>query len=760
MKKVSSNLIAIFLFLTTLVLTVLPITLPVQAFLVSSPPISSSRVESAIKLDRLLAQNTPKAAEATSLLLEGQALFDQHKYREAISKFELALPLYQAERDRFYEGICLFFIGLARLPLRETEAALKAWETSLPIWQEMNNTAMLAGTLFLVGKSYEFKSGISYKNAAQIFESFTKDSILAEEAKLSCPGIKRFSDSDPTLLPRLETGLETTRATQNRFQEASCLLLIGLAQLNLSNLEAAINSYEASIKIWQQINNKIMAGISFNTIGSIYELKAMVSYKNSVDAIESLMVNDIRIEQWKFMLAEFQNLSYEPLINLLWKRQRYQAVFNYVERAKARAFLDQVAYGKIDFRAGNYDTQLLAKEEALRDEITKMRQSRGNLPDDQAIKDKLKELETLLADLQVHAPEVASLKRVNVATVEEIQRLLDTDTTLVEYFVTEERTLAFIITRNTFKTVALNVTQQQLEQTINAFLEFSSLDNPSPPVLQKLHQWLIAPLQSYLTTPTIGIVPHGVLHYLPFAALTNDGKRYLSDDHALFYLPSASVLRFLKDKHKPSTGTMLALANPEAPGLPILNLVDDEVKAIAPLYKSTILIGKEATESAVWSQAGKAEILHIAAHGTYNPETPIFSTVFLQEDTQNKSLCNGNSHCDGRLEAHEIYGLDLTKATKLVVLSACQLQRGKLKAGDEVVAVNRAFLFAGTPSTLASLWTVKERPTMLLMERFYAHLKANKSKAEALRQAQIEVRQTYPNPYYWAAFVLTGDYKN
>lgn len=756
MKKIHVKFIAIFLFVTTLALAILP----VQAVLVSSPPISAVWSKSAVQPDSSVAQNTPRTAQAISLLLEGQALLAQNKHREAISKFELALPLYQAERARFYEGMCLFLIGMARLQLKEVEPALKAWETSLPIWQEMNNSLMAGSVLFLIGKSYELKSGISYKNADQMLQSFSKDEILAEEAKLSCPGIKKFSDRDPTLLSRLETGLQATRATHNRFQEASCLLLIGLAQLSLSNLESAINSYEAGIKIWGEINNNVMAGISLNLIGSVYELKAVISYKNSVDTIESLVVKDIRIEDWKSILAKFQNLSYEPLINQLWKRQHYQAAFNYVERAKARAFLDQLAYGKIDFRAGNYDTQLLAKEEALRNEITKMRQIRGNLPDDQEIKDKLKKLEKLLTDLQLHAPEVASLKRVNVATVKEIQGLLNADTTLVEYFVTEERTLAFIITRNTFKAVALNVTQQQLERTIDAFLEFPSLDNSSPPILQKLHQWLIAPLQGYLTTPTVGIVPHGVLHYLPFAALTNDGKRYLNDDHALFTLPSASVLRFLEEKRKPSTGTMLALANPEAPGLPILNLDDDEVKAIAPLYKSTVLVGEDATESAVWSQAGEAEILHIAAHGTYNPESPIFSTVFLRGDTRNNSRCNGNSHCDGRLETHEIYGLDLTKATNLVVLSACQLQRGKLKAGDEVVAVNRAFLFAGTPSTLASLWTVRERPTMLLMERFYAHLKANKSKAEALRQAQIEVRQRYPNPYYWAAFVLTGDYKN
>ena len=160
-----------------------------------------------------------------------------------------------------------------------------------------------------------------------------------------------------------------------------------------------------------------------------------------------------------------------------------------------------------------------------------------------------------------------------------------------------------------------------------------------------------------------------------------------------------------------------------------------------------VLVGAAATESAVFSQAGKAEILHLAAHGKFNQHNPLFSTLYLAADDQH----------DGRLEVHDIYSLDLTEATNLVVLSACQTQLGELSKGDEIVGLNRAFLYAGTPSVMATLWSVDDKVTGLLMERFYTHLRSGMTKSQALQQAQMDVRAEYPHPYYWAAFVLTGD---
>jgi len=149
------------------------------------------------------------------------------------------------------------------------------------------------------------------------------------------------------------------------------------------------------------------------------------------------------------------------------------------------------------------------------------------------------------------------------------------------------------------------------------------------------------------------------------------------------------------------------------------------------------------------SQVGSASILHVAAHGEYNPSNPLFSVLYLAGDADD----------DGRLEVHEIYGLDLTKATDLVVLSACKTDVGAVSAGDEVVGLNRAFLYAGTPTVIASLWNVDDEATTFLMGRFYTHLRQGMGKAEALQAAQTEVRNNlkWAHPYYWAAFVLTGD---
>lgn len=111
---------------------------------------------------------------------------------------------------------------------------------------------------------------------------------------------------------------------------------------------------------------------------------------------------------------------------------------------------------------------------------------------------------------------------------------------------------------------------------------------------------------------------------------------------------------------------------------------------------------------------------------------------------------------DGRLEAQEVYALDLS-ATDLVVLSACQSSLGELSAGDELVGLTRAFFFAGTPTVLSSLWEVDDSATKELMVAFYRNRQARMGKAEALQAAQKEVSATYASPFYWAAFVLNGD---
>jgi CHAT domain-containing protein len=294
----------------------------------------------------------------------------------------------------------------------------------------------------------------------------------------------------------------------------------------------------------------------------------------------------------------------------------------------------------------------------------------------------------------------------------------------------------------------VDASRDNLSQVIQDFRNFASLDDPHPASLRQLHKWLISPLKDKLKTPVIGLIPHGTLHYVPFAALT-DGANYLGEEYMIFTLPSTSTLRFIQEKPKPQANTILAIGNPtiSEPGLPPLQFAQKEVQDIATLFGTQSLTGDSATESALRSQAGNADIVHLAAHGQYNAANPLFSVIYLAEDDQE----------DGRLEVTEIYNLDLTAATDLVVLSACETQMGAVSAGDEVIGMTRAFLYAGTPTVIASLWKVDDEVTTLLMEHFYKHLQEGMGKAQALQQAQNEVRAQHPHPYYWAAFVLTGD---
>ena len=164
------------------------------------------------------------------------------------------------------------------------------------------------------------------------------------------------------------------------------------------------------------------------------------------------------------------------------------------------------------------------------------------------------------------------------------------------------------------------------------------------------------------------------------------------------------------------------------------------------MYQGKALLTGQASKAEFLRLAGDYSILHIASHAELNTRSPLFSRILLTPDQ------NGNQG----LEVREVYELNLSH-TSLVVLSACETQLGTQSRGDDIVGLNRAFIFAGASTVTASLWTVDDEATGFLMRSFYTHLKRGMSKAEALRTAQSETRRQYPNPYYWAAFVLTGD---
>jgi len=725
--------------------------------------------------------------EAVARALANLSSADVHlgQFFQAIKDAEEALDIYEQEQiyDPAYEAVARLSLAGAYHRIGDPLRARDYGETALELSRAANDPAN-------EGRALSELSAIAFtlKRYDEALD-YIEQSVTISQHQNDRSALSIRLNSEALILLRLgrpaeaenllTLALDIARTEGFRRGEALALDGLGNAYMMLDRIEDAINSYQAALAIEREIRDQLLEVNTLADLGGAYLLagrrvEALQELETAADMLEKLRT-DLRMPDLRAsFLSDWQDI-YLLLVTLLVEDGEAVRAFNYSERARARAFLDQLVSGPVDFRPGA-NAQLLEKERTLRNEIAALRAQlvtlrnrpvtewdTGTIADAQGRLTALEaDYEAILVELKLQSPEIADALSVDVASLTDIQGLLDSDTTLVEYFVTQERTLAFIITRNTFEAVVLDVGRENLAEAITDFrtvdLDFAALSesDPYPSSLQQLHKWLIVPLEPHLSTPTLGIVPHGVLHYLPFAALT-DGKRYLSDDYVLFTLPSASALRFLQEKRKPEADTLLALGNPTtAEPLRPLPFAEQEVVVIAELYGTQPLLSERATESAVWLGADETGLLHLAAHGEYNRFNPLFSAIHLAGDNQH----------DGRLEVYEVYGLDLTAATDLVVLSACQTQLGKLdvdgepvgvSSGDEVVGLNRAFLYAGTPSVMASLWSVDDAATALLMEHFYIHLRAGMSKAKALRQAQINVRTEYPHPYYWSPFVLTGD---
>jgi CHAT domain-containing protein len=236
------------------------------------------------------------------------------------------------------------------------------------------------------------------------------------------------------------------------------------------------------------------------------------------------------------------------------------------------------------------------------------------------------------------------------------------------------------------------------------------------------------------------IVPGAGLHAVPLGALY-DGRRHLIERYTLNYLPAASLLTTLPRRQPNTARRALILAYDDTAHLPGVVEEGEQVKqALANLKEAPLLLqGEAATRTALREHTSTCDVLHVAAHGRFRTDAPLFSGVQL---------------ADVPLTAHEIYDLDLSRVA-LVTLSACQtgLAQGR---GGELLGLTQACFFAGAPTVVVSRWRVDDATTVQLMVDFYAGLTAGQPAAEALRDAQRNLLATHPHAGYWAPFAIWG----
>jgi CHAT domain-containing protein len=263
---------------------------------------------------------------------------------------------------------------------------------------------------------------------------------------------------------------------------------------------------------------------------------------------------------------------------------------------------------------------------------------------------------------------------------------------------------------------------------------------------QEAYGLLITPLEKIIKTKKICIIPYDILNYLPFQSL-NDGRQYLIEKYSLSYIPSLSVLEYLKKSQKKDNFKILALGNPDLNDPKTdLPAAEKEVDIIKEIFPETMIYKRDkASVLLVKKMSPDYDIIHFATHGEYNVHDPLSSCIYLAK---------GEAE-DGRLQVRDIF--DMSINADMVVTSACQTALGKISRGDEVLGLTRAFLYAGANSVFGSLWSISDEATSIFMKDFYTNIKTM-DKTEALRQAQIKMikSQQYNHPFYWAAFNITG----
>ena len=569
------------------------------------------------------------------------------------------------------------------------------------------------------------------------------------------------------------------RARDLVVQEAQARLIAARSAAALGWHQEAQQYVDAALAVGEAKSMPDLIYPCYHLLGLMSEAEArsddaLAHYNRAIEALERLR-GRLMVEFRADFLQDKQ-VVYEDVVRLCLQLNQPERGLEYAERSKSRALLDLVAY-RLDLSVqarGSEDEPLVDELTLLRaehDRLVRRWESEHNLAHGGWIASSsqpshphqdLTALEKQITDrwhkLLIRNADYAREASLWEVRAEPIQPYLPADTTLLEYFVVHDQVIAFVVTRDTLHARPLGVDLAKVQQLLQMLqLNLKALPRSRPEivsgltanangVLAQLYRLTVAPIADLLTGASkLTIVPHGALHYLPFHALRN-GQAYLIEQYEISYLPGASLLRFCAEPRLNGAG-LLAVGHSYNGRLPH---AVQEARLIADTFQGQALLEEQATAHRLAKLAPAYKTIHLAAHGDFRPDNPLFSGLALE---------------NGWLTTLDIFSLRLNAS--LVTLSACQTGRNVISGGDELLGLMRAFLYAGAASLVLSLWPVEDRSTARLMEAFYSGLAAGRTKAEALRHAQLEfihrrldqdpMAEHYAHPYFWAPFFLVGD---
>lgn len=527
-------------------------------------------------------------------------------------------------------------------------------------------------------------------------------------------------------------------------------VILPIIQTSIESLEIEIlNKVENQDE--EYLVSKIQGGSQYinsvkiqieNEINPTYQPVAF--YTNSVDLCYSLYQKSGNEKYIKlaFQLSE-KSRSFD-LKNFIKKSEALEvAKINGVLMDKKKGILDEVNNVKYNLALENTNENP-AKKLSLKNQYDSL----------------TREYQIIIKEIANKSPEYFAYKYdTSAIDLEKLERLLsESKTQMVSYFVSKESLYRFEISDRGW-----NMTRKLWDDNSeNEIMNFRS--SISSPQLMNNFQQLSNQLYEYLldtlVSPNLVIIPDHVLNYIPFELLSNQNEDYLLEQSLVRYAYSAET--FLKKKSQyDGEKHLLAMAPEFTGGTPTFDVVrssisplpfaSEEAQNVSKIMQGDYVLGIEATETIFRNRSNQYSTLHLSTHAIVDDSDPSQSRLIFSLE--------GDSINDGYLHAFEIYNLDLN--AQLVTLSACNTGFGKIKKGEGVMSLSRAFAYAGVPATIVSLWPASDRSTSELMKYFYQNLNEGQSKDIALnnaRKSYLAVAEGKArHPFYWGGFVLIGD---
>jgi CHAT domain-containing protein len=527
---------------------------------------------------------------------------------------------------------------------------------------------------------------------------------------------------------------------------------------------------------------------------------------------------NIKVDLYKTGFLEDKVQVFDELIALLGPTDPAKA-FYYAERRRARAFLESSQRAGLlttalpdDLRSRKeaMEARLVGKQKALLEQFS-MPVAKRNSALIQSLQNDLKHIREehiqLIKTIERDTPAgTAARREIAPLTASQVQQeVLKPGQALLEYVVRDRGTLLFLVSKQSCKFFHLPITRQQLASQIERLhLPFSQLREGRTDLMHlgydvglshELYRSLFEPIESMLQPGAeVIVVPDDVLHYLPMEGLSRSVAKgsptnndipfaeyrdvdWLVKHFTFVYALSATSLRLRDDRSSSVPQQLLAFGNPSVEGsrrndierVVLRESSSDQLPEFPPLpqaaresqrigdimsgrVRSKVLLGNQARENEFFKVAPSADYIHFAVHSLIYQEQPYYSALVLAPD----------QHSDGLLQSYEIVNTCLH--SRLVTLSGCETALGKLKKGEGMLGLQRAFLQAGAQSVVVSLWSVEDS-TATFMEAFYRNIRNGQNLAAALRNAKLRYleetvdvagqRVSLSHPFFWAPFVLT-----